>query len=260
MSEKYNLSWNDFPNSVSETFKNLIDDKDFIDVTLISEEGTSIKAHKVILSSASSLFKTILTQNPNQHPLLYLKGMKYWQLQSILNFIYLGVAEIAQEDLDSFMEAAVELKIDGLQEMHQVSKKENDEKTIDDQPSNPIHVKTPLKQEVKLLDDIEIVAKEDVYGRAEASYVNKSYSSIILSCDQCDYQTNRYHCLKRHKLGKHDGIKYPCNLCDRQYSTKDNLKNHQDSKHQGKVYGCTYCEYNCENASKLSVHISRNHK
>ena len=45
MSESYSLSWNNFQTGASETFKNLIDDKDFLDVTLVCDDRGSIKAH-----------------------------------------------------------------------------------------------------------------------------------------------------------------------------------------------------------------------
>ena len=124
MSENYSLSWDNFQSGASETFKNLIDDKDFLDVTLACDDGSSVKAHKVILSSASSVLRTILIQNPHQHPLLYLKGIRQKNLQSILKFIYQGEVEIAQEELNGFIEAAVELNIKGLNNVNQNDTKE----------------------------------------------------------------------------------------------------------------------------------------
>ena len=80
------------------------------------------------------------------------------------------------------------------------------------------------------------------------------------SCDQCDYQTNHSTHLKRHQLGKHDGVKYSCNQCDRQFVRKDSLKEHQSSKHEGKVYSCNFCDFTCSYSSKLSHHNTKNHK
>ena len=82
MSENYSLSWDNFQSGASETFKNLIDDKDFLDVTLACDDGSSVKAHKVILSSASSVLRTILIQNPHQHPLLYWSALAQAQAET----------------------------------------------------------------------------------------------------------------------------------------------------------------------------------
>jgi len=112
-SEKFCLRWNDFENNISTAFRELRDDKDFFDVTLACN-GDQIQAHKVILSACSPFFRNILRRNPHQHPLLYLKGVKYTDLQSVLNFMYHGEVNVAQEELNSFLAVAEELSVKGL--------------------------------------------------------------------------------------------------------------------------------------------------
>ena len=53
----------------------------------------------------------ILINNPHQHPLIYLKGIKYESLKLILRFMYLGETKVSEEDLQSFLTAAEELKV-----------------------------------------------------------------------------------------------------------------------------------------------------
>ena len=113
-SEKFCLRWNDFESNVSSAFRDLRDEKDFYDVTLACEDNNQVEAHKVILSASSPFFKNILQRHKHQHPLLYLRGVKHSQLQDILNFMYLGEASIAQEDLNSFLAVAEDLHIKGL--------------------------------------------------------------------------------------------------------------------------------------------------
>jgi len=112
-SEKFCLRWNDFETNISTAFRELRDDKDFFDVTLACN-GDQIQAHKVILSACSPFFRNILRRNPHQHPLLYLKGVKYSDLQSVLNFMYHGEVNVAQEELNSFLAVAEELSVKGL--------------------------------------------------------------------------------------------------------------------------------------------------
>ena len=75
-SEKFCLKWNDFENNISVAFRDLRDEKDFFDITLACEDS-QIQAHKVILSACSPFFRNVLRNNPHQHPLIYLRGMKY---------------------------------------------------------------------------------------------------------------------------------------------------------------------------------------
>ena len=51
MDEKYCLKWNDFQETVAGSLSLLKKEEDFFDVTLVSEDQTQIKAHKVVLSA-----------------------------------------------------------------------------------------------------------------------------------------------------------------------------------------------------------------
>ena len=94
-SEKLCLRWNDFESNISVAFRELREEKDFFDVTLACDDS-QVQAHKVILSACSPFFRNILRRNPHQHPLLYLKGVKYKELLSVLNFMYQGEVNVAQ--------------------------------------------------------------------------------------------------------------------------------------------------------------------
>ena len=89
-SEKFCLRWNDFESNVSSAFRDIREEKDFFDVTLACDDDSQIQAHKVIIAACSPFFRNILRKNSHQHPLLYLKGVKYRELISVLNFMYQG--------------------------------------------------------------------------------------------------------------------------------------------------------------------------
>jgi len=124
--EKFCLRWNDFESNISKAFSEIRDDKDFFDVTLACE-GEQIEAHKVVLSACSPFFQTILKRNRHEHPLLYLKGVKYIDLMAVLNFMYHGEVNVAQEDLNSFLAIAEDLKVKGLTQntTEEVTKQQN---------------------------------------------------------------------------------------------------------------------------------------
>jgi len=112
-SEKFCLRWNDFETNISVAFRELREEKDFFDVTLACDDS-QIQAHKVILSACSPFFRNVLRKNPHQHPLLYLKGVKYKELLAVLNFMYMGEVNVAQEELNSFLAVAEDLRVKGL--------------------------------------------------------------------------------------------------------------------------------------------------
>ena len=59
MSEKLCLKWNGFQENVNAAFGNLREDNEFADVTLASEDGQQIEAHKVILAASSPFFQKL---------------------------------------------------------------------------------------------------------------------------------------------------------------------------------------------------------
>jgi len=112
----YSLKWNELESIAANTFKDLVSDNHFSDVTLVCEDGEEINAHKIILSSCSSFFKKLFlkTKNFNKNMMIYLKGINSKDLELMMRFIYLGEAQVREESLPNFLEAGKDLKIDGL--------------------------------------------------------------------------------------------------------------------------------------------------
>ena len=267
-SEKFSLSWNEFGTCAQSTFRNLIDDKDFTDVTLVSCDRKQIKAHKVILSSCSQFFHQILLENPHQHPLLFLKDIRHSDLLSIVKFIYLGQTEVTQEDLNHFMEAAEVLEIQGLNENEKPIPKTTDdtnqfttfrtETNHEPDPDSYALVNEPFVEEFspQLYDAQE---EEEKYFETRVTNLNRNADGKF-SCDRCEYRTKNSAHLRAHKIGKHEGIKFKCDQCDRQFSSKTNLQAHQHSKHEGKIYSCKECSFESSASASLSQHKAKLHR
>ena len=84
----------DFKESAVNTFGTLREDKNFIDVTLVCEDGKQVEVHKVILASSSPFFQSILRKIKHikhAHPH---EGMKSDDLLAIIDFLYCGETSI----------------------------------------------------------------------------------------------------------------------------------------------------------------------
>ena len=112
-SEKFCLKWDDFGENVSTSFKDLQKELDFADVTLASDDQ-QLEVHKVVLASGSHFFRNILKKYNSPKPLIYLRGLKYKELEAIVDFIYNGEVNIFEECLNDFLILAQELQLKGL--------------------------------------------------------------------------------------------------------------------------------------------------
>ena len=88
------LTWNDFERNIKDSFGRLRHDKEFSDVTLVSEEGHQLESHKVVLSISSPFFANLLKKNRHQHQLIFLRGVKAETLAAVVDFLYLGEANV----------------------------------------------------------------------------------------------------------------------------------------------------------------------
>ena len=193
-SEKFNLKWNDFESSISGSFRDIKEEKDFMDVTLACEEN-QIGAHRVVLAACSPKLRSILRNNSHQHPLLYLRGIKYTDLQSLITFMYHGEVNIAQEELDSFLSVAEELKIKGLTQSSSSTQPESQTKKprISNSSTNIRQSSTVAKPRIRE-DQQEIVEVEEIPAiKTEPSAGSLSQYEEPEEVGEYEYQDQERH-------------------------------------------------------------------
>ena len=259
---KSTISWEAFNVCVSDTFRNLISDTDFTDVTLVCEGDKQIDAHKVILSNSSTFFRRILVRNPHQKPMLYLKGFTYEEVKSVIEFIYLGQTEVCQDKISRFIAIAVDLEIKGIDK--NMIRKDLDERVLDmdEQNEEEPYFDDVLKEELfrnyskmekKIINkqkkeseektefkddnikenintsliDNDDFAYEKSFGQLKSEYKKAGH----YQCIPCEKSFFHKSVLQRHNKIVHDGLRYPCHLCDYKATQVQSLKRHTISKH-----------------------------
>ena len=75
-SEKFILKWHEFQENLTESVGSFMKTDNFVDVTLVCEDGEEIKAHKVILAASSLFFEKLLLSKTHPHTLIYMRGVK----------------------------------------------------------------------------------------------------------------------------------------------------------------------------------------
>ena len=252
MSEKLCLQWNDFQENIKSAFGNLREDNDFADVTLACEDGQQVKAHKVILAASSPFFQTLLGRNKHPHPLIYMRGMKCDDLLAIVDFLYLGEANVFQENLDAFLAIAEELQLKGLMG-------KTDEKVQDfevDKKYQPPTLSPNINTIAKI--PIEPFKSSKIHSPGEnrtlaipgnlsgdlgeleqmvKSMMEKSQNRIASGqrlADRCKVcgKEGKGRNIEDHIEANHiEGIVIPCNLCDKTFRSRNGLRLHMRQHH-----------------------------
>merc|ERR1719495_488857 len=114
--EQYCLRWHDFQTNVTSAFSEIRDDEDLLDVTLVCPDGGMLRAHKLMLSACSPMFKAMLQRTPaHPQPVIFMHGVKrHSDVAAILNFMYRGEVNVGEGDIGSFLAIAEDLKVRGL--------------------------------------------------------------------------------------------------------------------------------------------------
>ena len=270
MSEKFNLKWNDYQSNWNRSLSELRNDSDLADVTLITDDKEKFYAHKIVLSSCSNMFKFILKGSNHANPLLYLVGVNSVNLGFILDYIYCGEVNLLQEQLDSFLESAQKLEIEGL--MGQESMVQDQETSYENKIEQEEKIVFPLaeaEQEVRINDNvisrrqyarppISDVAKIDVTSLAPEEKEEKRkelYTKIdgVWTCTACDYTTHDTSNIKRHVEIHIIGLSYSCiNILYIRFDFQDK-----------KFFNCAHKKLSqiiFRNIQSLQNHLARNHQ
>ena len=237
--EKLCLKWNDFQNIVQTSFGDLRSDSDFSDVTLACEDE-SIKAHKAILSTCSPFFKRLLKSYPHPQPLIYMRGIKSKDLIAVVDFIYLGEANVFQEQLEGFLSLAEEFELQGLNGNSEEAAPDNPKEPVDNyQRGTNVAEKRSVGQETlkyEINEKTSLIPFQPRERRA-TTMINPDTMATVESliekrvdgygCANCDYNSKRMSNVKEHAERHIEGLEYPCNVCNKVYRSSASFRDHK---------------------------------
>ena len=255
MSENLCLQWNDFTENVNSAFARLRDDKEFTDVTLACEDGQQIEAHKAILAASSPFFGEILLRNKHPHPLIYLRGFKLQDLVAILDFLYCGKASVLQENLDSFLAIAEELKLKGLAIQSSSEFVKEEETHLNPTPSNNSFQKsTTYRARVcnYPVEDVNTVEKIPI-----SPDIPNQYGSDLQVLDE---KVKSMMGKIQNKIQSGRQAQSTCKVCGKEGGTTA-IRNHIEANHlEGISIPCVHCDKAFGSRVALGMHIGRSHK
>ena len=250
--DKFFCKWETFRNNLSESILDIRTSEEFFDVTIACDDE-QLKAHKVILASSSPWFRSVLSRNPHAHPLIYLKGVKFNDLKSILTFIYNGEVNVQTADLKSFLDAAKDLNIKSLDDQHLG----NEEALIDGKRENE---STNSIDYVKELDGSKLENSfKELLNAAAIKVETDIDDSIAETMDANELEETLLTMIARIH-DRENGNLWQCTICKKCHKNKTKITQHAETHLDGFEHKCKMCGVIKKTRNALQKHIGSKHK
>ena len=112
MADQFTLHWNTFPSHLHSLLGDLRETTRHSDITLVTEDQVKFSVHKFVLTACSKVFSNILDESCRSgEQLIFLGGIQHQEIESLLQFMYLGEAKFHQDRVSEFLRAAKDLDI-----------------------------------------------------------------------------------------------------------------------------------------------------
>ena len=248
ISEKCYLNFKEHSDNIVSTLSQLQKNQDFCDVTLVSDDGQQLGAHKIILCAGSGFFLQLFSNNFNSHSMIYLRGITSYLLDSILTFIYEGKTSVNTENLKDFLVLASELKVKGSENISYSNFEISSKLKLD---SSPINQETSVENNAQ--NQVPNISQQKEHTFAFVDYKENHSEQNFKIKTVTNYETLfepgkskidmkiqekekkiKYRIENRVRVKKEKERKYVCNIPNCGYITNrmGNLKNHTYRSHQ----------------------------
>ena len=175
MEPSVSLAWAGFEAKTKEIIHRVYNLSDFSDVTLATEDGQHIKAHKTILVSCSLFFRKILSISPQEKPIIYLSGVKASVIHGIVDFIYHGHCTVREEDLDSFIKIGRELEVEGIEDVALGEHEDAPEEEETEAEVEPVKVEPPTQD----YNDVSLPLSPSLLENIDEDYIDTTIETAL---------------------------------------------------------------------------------
>ena len=281
------FSLNQFEANIRDSFKKFREEQLLFDVTLATDDGEYIQAHRTVLSSGSNFFEDIFMNNSQSNMLIYLKGVSRTELDYVIDFLYNGEAYVAQEHVSLFLKTGKELKLKGIEDasqatgFHRIKDSEiepnSDEIAFGDKDENSKTCITSLKAIDADDDTFEFKVENLIKDESDLSNKNSNDNkSLVIDDDDEIFDFKDETCFKvegeKVKINKNieaeqqiqdmiemkDG-EWNCKICGKIMARGSYIKRHAETHRIGMPHACHICSKTFVVRSNLHTHISQIH-
>ena len=268
--DKWYMKWNEFDNNIRDYLRILRDDQRLFDVTLVTDDGQHIQAHKIILSAGSNFFSDIFLKSNQTNMLIYLKGINSVQLEHHLDFIYNEEASIGQDEVKEFIETGKNLKLKGFEAYvfnipgeQKTVVKENDEvhengENITEDTLDPLMENYFSSEDaLTLKDEDKSQINTNIERDIQISEMIKA-TVCVWKCKVCGKTSPNNGHMREHAESHIEGLSYTCHICNKNLSSRHSLRCHINDIHS--VRTCDICGKSGMSKSAFFKHKARLHK
>ena len=243
--------------SLAPALQQLRQSGELLDVTLVSEDGTAVEAHRLVLSASSPVFRAMLGRHSQTQAIVFLPGASSSHLNSILDFLYTGETSVNHDEIDNFLGLANRFSIKELcneqvNNLKTVSSKVQKVKlthTEWNEPNVNINKNEDTQEKENHTDPLNIEnsianKNEDIEGKNSNEPLQKNISeksenlSDLLDrmfrkirighfeCNSCGKKSGSAPNAREH-AETHLELSFPCKLCRHTYSTSASFRLHK---------------------------------
>ncbi|XP_046456910.1 protein tramtrack, beta isoform-like isoform X1 [Daphnia pulex] len=111
--EEFCVRWNNHHHVLVSVLDKLLEKESMCDVTL-SADHQFVRVHRLVLCACSNYFEEMLSKQVDKQAFIFLKDVSFPNLRALVDYMYKGEVNVAQEQLVSFLQTAEALDIKGL--------------------------------------------------------------------------------------------------------------------------------------------------
>ncbi|XP_013195053.2 broad-complex core protein isoforms 1/2/3/4/5 [Amyelois transitella] len=266
--QQFSLRWHNHQNSIIGALSRMLTTGALADVTL-SANGTTLKAHKIVLASCSQyfaqLFKDLETEN---NTLVVVLGCDAAELRLLLTFMYTGEVTASKKILPSLLRLAQTLKVSGLtdadtntavtptdsepleHETSPINLEHKNDAILDTSDSNSKHDDEPKEhdfvRERDRLSKLDQIVQNLYSTHKIGSPSVTPITAPVASIEQTDYDR---------KWRINSSV---CTICNKRLSNQYNLRVHMET-HAGRRHACRSCSHVSRSRDALRKHVAYRH-
>ena len=212
-----------------------------VDVRLVCQGGL-VEAHKFILSACVPALADAMATSDT----IFMFGVELPDIISVIDFVYRGTVEVAEDRLDKVIALAIELQVLQPGEEGVGKKKRKAKRKRDEAKPNEVKKDEVKPSEVKK-DEVKPSEAEEAEEKEESELVIKEVKN-----DGQDIDT------EAGKLVIKEDDKYRCTQCDKIFPSNVTALRHTEI-HLGIIHSCSLCETTCRTRNAMAVHYSSRH-